>query len=32
MLSYTFALRKELGPANSGGSHEQVPRYIPDSD
>ena len=23
--SHTFALRKELGPAHSGGFHEQVP-------
>ena len=30
--SHTFALRKELGPANSCGFHEQVPRHVPDSD
>ena len=30
--SHTFALRKELGPANSGGFHEEVPRYVPKSD
>ena len=30
--SDTFALRKNLGPANSGGFHEQVPKYVPNSD
>ena len=30
--SHTFALRKELGPANRGGFHEQVPRYVLNSD
>ena len=30
--SHTFALRQELGPANSCGFHEQVSRYVPDSD
>ena len=31
-FSHTFALSQELGPANSCGFHQQVPRHIPDSD
>ena len=30
--SHTFALHQELGPANSCGFLEQVPRHVPDSD
>ena len=30
--SHTFAFRRQLGPANSGGFHEKVPRYVPDGD
>ena len=30
--THTFAPRQEMGPANSCGFHEQVPRHVPDSD
>ena len=30
--SHTFAFRRQLGAANSGGFHEQVPRNVPNSD
>ena len=31
-VTHTIALRKELGPADSCGFHEQVPRHVPDGD
>ena len=30
--SHTFTFRRQLGPANSGGIREHLPRYVPDSD